>query len=130
MIERLFILKRTKIFGTLPDDVLSSLAAYLDEVNLEEGDIVFRKGDLGKSLFIVVDGTVRIHDHERTLASLGPNDVFGEMAVLNSESRSASATAHEDCRLLRLDQDLLYEVMAGNAAVSRGIISVLLERFQ
>ncbi len=130
MIERLFILKRTKIFGALPDDVLSSLATYLEEVNLDEGDIVFRKGDIGKSLFIVVDGTIRIHDHEKTLATLAPNDVFGEMAVLNSESRSASATAREDCRLLRLDQDLLYEVMAGNAAVSRGIISVLLERFQ
>ncbi|MFQ5703608.1 MAG: cyclic nucleotide-binding domain-containing protein [Gemmatimonadales bacterium] len=130
MLDRLFILQRTDIFGGLPDNVLTSLATYLDDVNVEEGETIFRKGDIGKYMFIVVDGTMRIHDGETTLAILGPGHVFGEMAVLDSEIRSASATASEECRLLRLDQDLLYEVMAGNADVSRGIIDVLLERFQ
>ncbi|MFQ6046331.1 MAG: cyclic nucleotide-binding domain-containing protein [Gemmatimonadales bacterium] len=130
MIERVLILKRTEVFRALPEPVLASLARYLEEVNLEAGQEIFRKGDVGKAMYIVVDGTVRIHDGEKTRALMGPNEVFGERTALTAEFHRASATAAEDCQLLRLDQDLLYEAMAGNAAIAKGIIKVLLERFQ
>ena len=130
MIERVFILKRTEIFRDLPAEVLASLAMYLEEVELDADESIFHKGDIGKSMFIIVDGTVRIHDGDTTRVVLGPDEVFGERSVLTAAVHTVTATACEECRLLRLDQDLLYEVMAGNAAVARGIIKVLLERFQ
>ena len=63
-------------------------------------------------------------------STYGENEVFGERSALTARVHGASATADTDCKLLRLDQDLLYEVMASNPEVSRGIIKVLLERFQ
>ena len=130
MIERVFILKRTEVFGSLPDDILRSLAFYLQQLHLPEGADVYRKGDIGKSLFIIAEGSIRIHDEESTLATLTQPEVFGTTSVLMSETRITSATVVEEAELLRLDQDVLYELMAGNASLSKGIIKVLVERYQ
>ena len=130
MLERLFILKRTEIFRDLPESVLISLAEYLEDVHLEGGEVLFKQGDVSKSIYVVVSGAVRIHAGDATRTIMVPNDVFGERSALTGEVHSTSATAEEDTELLRLDEDLLYEVMAGNATISRSIIEVLLERFQ
>jgi CRP-like cAMP-binding protein len=130
MIERVFILKRTDLFKELPSDVLASFANHLDEIYVGEGENVFEKGDIGKAMYVVVDGQIRIHDGDREIEVLGCDAVFGEVTVLTSEVRTASATAVEGSRLLRLDQDVLYEVMAGRPAISRGIIKVLVDRLQ
>ena len=130
MIERVFILKRTELFKGLPSDVLASFATHLDEIWVDEGATIFEKGDVGKAMYVIVDGRVRIHDGDREIALLGRDEVFGEMTVLTADVRTASATAVEESRLLRLDQDVLYEVMAGRPAISREIIKALVDRLQ
>jgi CRP/FNR family transcriptional regulator, cyclic AMP receptor protein len=128
MIERIFILKRTEIFGELSHEILGSLAAHLEEVQLEPGETLFQKGDLGHAMYVLVEGHIRVHDGDRTLAELAADSVFGEVTALTSEVRSATATALEECRLLRLDQDVLYELMAGRPSISQALIKVLVER--
>lgn len=130
MIERVFILKRTELFKGLPSDILASFASHLDEIYVDAGETIFEKGDIGKAMYVVVDGKIRIHDGDREIEVLECDEVFGEMTVLTAELRSASATAVEESRLLRLDQDVLYEVMAGRPAISRAIIKVLVDRLQ
>jgi len=128
MIERVFILKRTEVFRDLATSVLESLAAHLDDLDLAPGDVLFEKGELGSSMYIVVDGRIRVHDESRTLAVLEEGAVLGEISVLSAEERSASVTAETEARLLRLDQEVLYEVMALSPEVSKGFIQVLLDR--
>ncbi len=130
MIERVFILKRTELFKGLPSDILASFVSHLDEIYVGAGETIFEKGDIGKAMYVVVDGKIRIHDGDREIEVVGCDEVFGEMTVLTAEVRSASATALEESRLLRLDQDVLYEVMAGRPAISREIIRVLVNRLQ
>jgi CRP-like cAMP-binding protein len=81
-------------------------------------------------MYIIVTGSVRVHDEERLLNELGERDIVGEMAVLDSTPRSASVTAMEETTLLRLDQDALYELMADRIEVVRGIIRVLCEHLR
>lgn len=128
MIERIFILKRTEVFGELSHEILGSLAAHMEEVHLEPAETLFHKGDLGHAMYVLVEGKIRVHDGERTLAELGSDAVLGEVTALTSEVRSATATALEECRLLRLDQDVLYELMAGRPSISQALIKVLVER--
>lgn len=128
MIERVFILKRADVFRDLSTELLESLAPHLEEVDLPAGASLFEKGDIGSAMYVVVDGRVRIHDRDRTIAALEDGAVLGEVSVLSSEERNASATAETPTRLLRLDQDVLYEAMALSPALSRGFIEVLLER--
>ena len=128
MIERIFILKRTEVFGNLPHEILGSLAGHMEEVLLAPGDQLFEKGDLGHAMFVVIEGQIRIHDGSRTLAEMGPDSVFGEITALTSEVRTATATAEGECRLLRLEQDVLYELMSGRPAIARSLIKVLVDR--
>jgi len=128
MIERVFILKRADVFRDLSDDVLEQLAPHLEDVDLATGRSLFEKGDPGSAMYLVVDGRIRVHDGEREVAVLEAGSVLGEVSVLSSEERGASATALTDARLLRLDQEVLYEAMALSPDLSRGFIEVLLDR--
>ena len=131
MIERVFILKRTEVFGDLGEDILTSLSTYLDEAHYDAGEAIFKKGDVGKTMYILVDGAVRIHDeNDTTIGVIGEDEVFGERSALTGSLHGANATAETDCKILKLDEDLLYEVMTGHPEVARGLIEVLLERFK
>jgi hypothetical protein len=124
-IEKVLILKTLDTFAQIPDDILAELALRLDTSEVAGGDSVFHKGEYGNSMYIIIDGKVRVHDGERTLNYLGERDVFGEMAILDPAPRVASITAVERTRLLCLDQETLYELMEDHSEVAQGIIRVL-----
>ena len=129
-IERVIILKAVEIFAGTPDEVLADIAALLEEINVPAGQMLFTKGDLGDSLYIVIDGKLKAHDGDYVLNDLNARDVFGEMALLDPEPRSASVTAVEDSHLFRLDQIPFYDLMADRSEVARGIIRVLTSRLR
>ena len=124
-IEKVAILTTVGIFAATPDDVLAAVAPLLDQVDLNAGETLFDKGDLGDSLYIIVSGRLRVHDGSRTLDVLGARAVVGEMALLDPEPRAAAVTAVEDARLLRLLRAPFYELMADRPEVATGIIRVL-----
>lgn len=124
-IEKVIILKTVRIFAGTPDHILTEVALLLDEVQIYAGEAVFTAGDPGDCMYVIVDGEVRVHDGKRTLNYLSQGDVFGEMALLDSQPRVASVTSVRDTRLLRLDQEPFYELMDDRIEVARGIIQVL-----
>jgi CRP-like cAMP-binding protein len=81
-------------------------------------------------LYIIVDGTVCVHDGDRELQVLGSREIFGELSVLDPQPRSASVTALEDTLLFRLDERVLYEMMADHQGLTRGIIQMLCRRLR
>jgi len=124
-IEKVIILKTVDMFSQTPDDVLADVAGLLEEVDADEGEEIFQQGDLGDSMYVIVDGKVSVHDGERLLNYLGERNVFGEMALLDPEPRMASVTAVEPTRLFRLEQTPFYELISQRPEVATGIIRVL-----
>ena len=129
-IERVLILRSTSVFSEVPEEDLLELAAGVEEIEARQGERIIEKGELGSSLYIVVDGKVRAHDGDQELRVLGSREIFGELAALDPEPRSASVTAIEDTLLFRLDERVLYEMMAENQALTRGIIRMLCRRLR
>jgi CRP-like cAMP-binding protein len=129
-IERVLLLKSAGVFSEVPEEDLLELAAAVEEIEVRMGERIFGKGELGSSLYIVVDGKVRVHDGDHELRVLGCREIFGELAVLDPQPRSASVTAVEDTLLFRLDERVLYEMMAENQALARGIIQMLCRRLR
>ena len=123
--EKATILKTINIFSETPDDILSEVAALLKEIGIKGGETVFEKGAMGASMYVIARGRVRVHDGERTLNHLGERDVFGEMALVDSQPRLASVVAVEDTQLLRLDQEPFFRLMDERSEVARGIIHIL-----
>ena len=124
-VEKVLILKTVSMFSQTPDNVLADVADLLEEVDVSENETIFKEGDLGDSMYIIVDGKVRVHANEHLLNYLGESDVFGEMALLDPQPRLASITTVEPTRLFRLDQSPFYQLMAERPEVATGIIRVL-----
>lgn len=130
LIEKVLLLKSTPIFRETPEPDLIDTAAIAEEMQVDAGSVIFKKGDLGKCMYIIQSGKVNIHDGDHILAVLEENDIFGELSLLDEETRSASATCAEDCLLLKLDQEPFYEILADNINVLKGILNTLSKRLR
>jgi CRP-like cAMP-binding protein len=124
-LEKSLLLQVVPLFKTLDQQALTELASRVSEVHFGPGEKVIEEGAIGKSLFVVVEGSLKVHSNTLFLSQLGPGDVFGEMAAVTPEPRMASVTAVEDCNLLRLDQKDLNYLVDNNSEVARGIIMAL-----
>ncbi|MHA6249580.1 Crp/Fnr family transcriptional regulator [Pontibacter sp. CAU 1760] len=130
LIEKVLILHSSDIFHNTPEQELVGLAGILEEVYLDADAPLFAKGDKGTCMYFIYKGRVRIHDGSHTLAVLEDNDIVGELAVLDAENRSASATALEETILLKLEQEPFYEIMMNNVEVLKGILNTLCRRLR
>jgi len=130
LVEKVILLKSTNIFRNTPEQELIDLACIMDEIEYEAGSNIFKKGDEGNSLYLVYKGSVSIHDGDYQFAVLLPNEIFGELSLLDAEPRSAAATAITDCGLLKLSQEPFYEVLMQNSKILKGIMSNLCLRLR
>ncbi|MBU6120205.1 cyclic nucleotide-binding domain-containing protein [Hymenobacter siberiensis] len=129
-LERVVVLKSTALFATTPENVLSSIVPIMKEVTFREGEEIFAKGDIGTSLFILHDGQVGIFNGPQQLATFGPGDFFGELALLDAEPRSATAAALSEVLAFRIDQEDFYDLMEERGEVLRNILRMLCQRIR
>jgi CRP-like cAMP-binding protein len=129
-LERVLTLKSVEMFEQASEQVLVEVAQVLEEIEVKRGEVIFRRGEQGDGMYVIVDGRVRVFDGDVTLGVLGERDIFGELALLDPEPRSASIAALEDTRLFRLDREAFAELMAGNIEIVRGVLHVLCERLR
>lgn len=127
-LEKVIILKSTSLFAGTPDEVLAAVARQMRDVSAAAGETIIHKGEPGDSMYIIVQGMVRIHDGDHVLTHLGQGEVVGEMALLDPEPRAASVTAEEESDLLRLDQEPFSELIEDRIEVTRAIMRILTRR--
>lgn len=100
----------------------------------QPGEIIFREGDAGETMFIIQEGEVRIHkrvrDQETTLAVLKDGDFFGEMAIIDKEPRSASATSETESRLIVLSDEIFESQIQTNPKIIMAIVRKMSERLR
>ena len=104
-------LRGLALFSGLHEDALDLLCARLEQRVLKAGDVLFRQGDRGRELYVLLTGSLR---HERLCAQgelvarlVEPGDWVGEMSMLDVMPRPASAVATTDATVLRLDNRTL-----------------------
>lgn len=99
-------LRRVKILADLNDAQLSHLSDFLELQPVTQWTVVVRQGDCGDAMFLVLAGELRarvmVGEQETTLATFGPGDFFGDMALFDQGPRSADVVANVDSTLLRL----------------------------
>ena len=128
--QKIEVLKQTKVFFETDESVLNEIAAELDEIKVRRNENIFKKGDEGDAMYIIKSGSVRVHDGGHILSRLYPGQVFGEFALFDKESRSASVTADEPAVLFRLSQDNFYRIMAEKAEVTKGVLRKVIKRIR
>lgn len=107
------------------------LATFSTEERFRDGSMIFREGEKGDKLYIVLDGRVRISKFipgvgEEALAVLDRGDFFGEMALIDDKPRSADAKAHEsDATVLSIDRATLNEILSMDPNASLQFLNLL-----
>ena len=129
-IEKVLILKSVDLFSMIPDETLVYMTKVLKEQRLERGEVLFEKGDLGTSMYLLIEGEVAIKDGEKLLATLAARNVFGEIAALDSETRNATIIANTSCYLFEIKQEILYELMTEHVEVAKSITKILCQRIR
>ena len=130
LIEKVLLLKSLSLFEETPETVLAEVAEILEEEEFKEVKQIFSAGEEAHCMYIIFKGEVRIHKDEHTLAVLKENDFFGELSMLDTDTRSASASAQTETLLLKIDQEPFYELMESRIEVAKGIIKTLCKRLK
>ncbi len=117
--DRLAFLRRIALFHGFPDSSLRTLAAEVRMRAVRRGQMLFREGDVGDSMFLVAEGTLRVHraaphgiGQPLELATLEPGNLLGERSLLSGEPRNASVTALTECILMEITEDSLRHLLA------------------
>lgn len=123
------------LFEALDDDAANALSAAMTTRTVVRGHVVFREGDTGDRLFVVVDGKVKISrassdGRENLLAVLGPGELFGELSLFDPGPRTATATAVTDSTLASLDHDDLRPVLIERPGVAVHLLQALAQRLR
>ncbi len=128
------VLAHIPFFTALPSDELDRLVAELDVVNLSSGDILFREGDPGEHLYVVVSGELEIlmapdTDDELLLNILHEGEYLGEMSLIQPGGhRTASARARGNVVLLSMNRQQFKELVEHHPEMSAAMVNVLSQR--
>ena len=126
--------KNSRLLQDLSDQDLDELATYCEMRTMNEGTTVFIENMPGESLFLITKGSIRIskmfaEGDEKTLVVLGPEDVFGEMAVIDGLPRSATARVAENAELISFKKKDLERLGSEDATLALKVVSNIVKVF-
>lgn len=130
--RRAELLSRNPLFEGLPYRTIGRLLPRMFEKVYEPGDVVFRSGDPGRGLFIVLDGEVEVIRHAEDgtnierLALYGGNTAFGELALIDEHPRAATARVLKPTRMLILYRSDFESLSTGDPQVAMALARNLL----
>jgi len=129
-VEKVLILKSVDLFAQVPDEELAEIAPFLEAIYLDPDEVIITEGEVGDELYIVVSGEVKVVKGGTELTRLGERTVFGELAALDPEPRSASVIATMSTQVLALSNEHLLSLFEANVEISSGVIATLIRRLR
>jgi CRP-like cAMP-binding protein len=96
--------------------------------HLESGDVVFAEGNAGSHMYVVLEGTVDVFVGDKRIDVLGPGDILGEMALISTKTRMATAVAGTEARLAKVDEKEFLSLVADTPFFALHVMRVLVER--
>ncbi len=129
------VIRRAPLFTALDDASASSLRASMDSVKISKGGILFKEGDEGEHVYVIVDGKLKLgtssgDGRENLLSILGPGEMFGELSLFDPGPRTSTATAVTDAKLLSLSHEKLIPWLGENPNVSLQLLARLAQRLR
>jgi CRP-like cAMP-binding protein len=122
-------LRRAPLFQNLSRGELVELAKRTEDMEVEEGKVLAREGDLGSEFFVVVDGEVSVTKDGRELRRLSAGDFFGEIALIwDSPRRTATVTAATPLRFFVLTRQAFRSLIDHHPDIERNVQEALEER--
>lgn len=101
-----------------------------DIIEFEAGDLIMEEGEEGSVMYVVIEGDVKVLLKDKVVALAGPGEIVGEMALINSEIRSATVAARSKCKLVPIDLPSFESLLRHVPDFSKHVMNVLATRLQ
>lgn len=133
-VEKVETMRKSAVFADLPIEDIVIIADILQELEFQEGHIIFNEGDPGDKMYIIVSGQVIIQkgegDKVEMTVTLGSGECFGEMAILDGLPRSASVKVTKLANLLAIEREDFRELLRVYPEISLNVIQILSGRLR
>ena len=129
------VLARAGLFQGVDEEAQEALARSFEFLDLARGSVIFKEGEQGDSLYIVLAGKVKIgrksaDGRENLLAVMGPSDQFGELSLFDPGPRTSTASALTDVRVARLPKSALRPWLTDRPDLAERLLRVIARRLR
>jgi len=98
--------------------------------NVLSGEVVFREGDVGEAMYGIIEGQIQLQTNDRVIATLGADNVFGEMALVDKSPRMATAVATSDSQLAVIDKHMFLFLVHETPTFALSVMSEMAARLR
>ena len=126
-------LRKVSLFNSLSDEELLDIKQNIDSKEYSKGDLIFREGSNGKTLYFINEGKIKLYKYtkygkEQILHILSDGDFFGELDLLKDSNYKFNSMALSDCKICSLSKDELKEIIMKRPEIGIKILEILAER--
>lgn len=129
-IEKVIFLQDLDIFSEVRTEDLAYLAAIAEEVSFSPGSHLYQIHEPGDSLYLIIQGEVRLHRDQQEIAVLGPREAIGTWSLFDNQPRVATATAMEETQVLRVSREDFYDLLSDHVRIAEALLKALARRLR
>jgi CRP-like cAMP-binding protein len=129
------VLRKAGLFQGVDPESVEALASEFEVIDAPRGTVLFKEGEPGESLFIVLAGKVKLgrrsaDGRENLVAVMGPSDQFGELSLFDPGPRTATATVLTDARIAKLPKAALQKWVQDRPQIAMQLLRVVARRLR
>ena len=129
-VEKVLLLQDVDIFEHTSTEDLSHIAAIAEEIEYQADDVIYKEGEIPDSMYVVIEGKVRLTRGDKEIMLAKNMDAFGTWALFDDEPRVATATTLETSQILSLDKEEFIDLLADHVAISQSIMKTLAKKLR
>lgn len=126
--DHLAFLRSTALFSAVPDDTLARVAELASEKSHRAGKVIVRQGGQAHAFHLIIEGEVEVSADGVQIATLGPGDHFGEIAVIDNAKRNATVESITPVRVLAIDTISFRRLAASDAGLAGALPAAIADR--
>jgi hypothetical protein len=132
LLERLFLLEHVDLFAGLAADDVLAIAAIATEQMVEAGEVLYREGEMGTSLFVLIEGSVELTRSGKLIMTLQGGESAGQVSFLDKGPRpvTAQVSPRAGAKLLRVERDAFMDLMTDRSSLMHAFFGVLAQRLR
>jgi CRP/FNR family cyclic AMP-dependent transcriptional regulator len=129
-VEKVLLLQDVDIFEHTSTEDLSHIAAIAEEIEYQPDEVIFKEDEISDSMYVVIQGKVRLTRTEKEVMVAGKMETFGTWALFDDEPRVATATTLEVSQGLRLDKEEFVDLLADHVGITQSILKTMAKRLR
>jgi CRP-like cAMP-binding protein len=128
--RKIDVLSKVLLFSGCDRKELGQIAGLATEIDVPKGKVLAQEGSPGREFYVILDGKASVAIGGKQVATLGPGDFFGEMALLDQGPRVATVTAEDEMEVAVLDPREFATLVEEHPGVARKILKGLAQRLR